>query len=65
MDAFRPAFFVNELIKKIIDYNDWTDTRNVPNEILNPRNTWSDKNAYDIKLKQLNEAFTENFKLYE
>jgi phosphoenolpyruvate carboxykinase (ATP) len=37
---------------------------NVPSEILNPRNTWSDKNAYDTKAKQLAAQFVKNFEKY-
>ncbi|MFH1004079.1 MAG: phosphoenolpyruvate carboxykinase (ATP) [Bacteroidota bacterium] len=37
---------------------------NVPTEILNPRNTWKDKNAYDIKANYLAEAFVKNFEQY-
>ncbi len=37
----------------------------VPAEILNPRNTWSDKEAYDQKANHLAELFVKNFKLYE
>ncbi len=36
----------------------------VPSEILNPRNTWSDKDAYDAKAKNLAEQFLKNFEKY-
>ncbi len=37
----------------------------VPSEILNPRNTWSDKNDYDVKAKELAKQFKKNFEKYE
>ncbi|HEU4714054.1 MAG TPA: phosphoenolpyruvate carboxykinase [Pyrinomonadaceae bacterium] len=37
----------------------------VPNEVLQPRNTWSDKDAYDRQAKDLARRFNENFKKYE
>jgi len=36
----------------------------VPVEILNPRNTWSNKEAYDAKAKHLAELFIKNFEQY-
>ncbi|MFQ5335976.1 MAG: phosphoenolpyruvate carboxykinase (ATP), partial [Flavobacteriales bacterium] len=36
----------------------------VPDEILSPRNTWDDKNAYDKKACQLAEEFVANFAKY-
>lgn len=37
---------------------------NVPSEILNPRNTWQDKDAFDAKAKNLAEQFLKNFEKY-
>jgi phosphoenolpyruvate carboxykinase (ATP) len=36
----------------------------VPSEILNPRNTWADKNAYDEKAQSLAASFVKNFAQY-
>jgi len=37
---------------------------NVPAGILNPRNTWDDKDRYDQKAKQLAAEFKTNFEKY-
>ena len=37
---------------------------NVPSEILVPRNTWADKEAYDKKANELAQLFVKNFAKY-
>jgi phosphoenolpyruvate carboxykinase (ATP) len=37
----------------------------VPVEILQPKNTWADKTAYDQKAKHLAQLFNDNFKQFE
>ncbi len=39
--------------------------KDVDSAILNPRNTWQDKNAYDEQLRHLAKLFIDNFKRYE
>ena len=34
---------------------------NVPSEIMNPRDTWEDKAAYDVSAKKLAKMFADNF----
>ena len=38
---------------------------NVPSEILNPRNTWEDKDLYDTKAVELAQKFKANFQKFE
>ena len=48
----------------IFDLSMPTSCPNVPSEILNPRETWSDKNAYDATAKSLAEKFVKNFEKF-
>ncbi|WP_312580189.1 phosphoenolpyruvate carboxykinase (ATP) [Clostridium sp.] len=38
---------------------------NVPGEILNPKNTWTNKEEYDIKAKELAKKFNDNFQKFK
>ena len=48
----------------VFNLNIPTTCSNVPTEILNPRNTWKDKNAYDSKANELAKSFIKNFEQY-
>ena len=41
-----------------------TSCPGVPSEILDPRNTWSDKNKYDLSANRLAELFVKNFQKF-
>ena len=38
---------------------------NVPSDILSPKNTWADKDAYDKAAKDLALRFQKNFEKYD
>lgn len=42
-----------------------TEVPNVPSSVLNPKDTWEDKEAYVAKAEQLIRSFQENFKKFE
>jgi phosphoenolpyruvate carboxykinase (ATP) len=42
-----------------------THCPDVPTEVLSPRDTWADKDAYDARARQLADMFVENFKQFE
>ena len=41
-----------------------TEVADVPSEVLNPRNTWSDKAAYDTQAHKLADMFRKNFEKF-
>jgi len=56
VETFEDQFFGLKIPKSVNE---------VPSEILNPRNTWNDKNKYDETAKKLVAMFHENFKNFE
>ena len=42
-----------------------TSCENVPSEVLNPRSTWKDKEAYDKKAQHLANSFHKNFETFK
>ena len=48
----------------IFNFSIPTSCEGVPAELLNPKNTWTGKAAYDSKARSLAEQFITNFKKY-
>jgi phosphoenolpyruvate carboxykinase (ATP) len=48
----------------IFEFKIPTTCENVPSELLNPRETWSDKAAYDETAQNLATQFVKNFEQY-
>lgn len=67
LDAIHQGAFQNiEMIKeKRFGLRIPRECPGVPDEVLFPRNTWADKDAYDHTLKKLVELFQGNFTQYE
>jgi phosphoenolpyruvate carboxykinase (ATP) len=42
-----------------------TEVKDVPTELLTPRNTWANPEAYDIQAQKLATMFRENFVKFE
>jgi phosphoenolpyruvate carboxykinase (ATP) len=42
-----------------------TEVPDIPSEILDPKNTWSDKDSYKLSAKKLAQMFVENFKKFQ
>ena len=42
-----------------------TECPSVPSEVLESRNTWVDKDSYDLSAKKLAQMFVDNFKKFE
>jgi len=56
VETFEDPFFGLNIPKEV---------NGVPSEVLNPRDTWEDKNKYDEMAKKLASMFRENFKEFE
>ena len=67
VDAIHSGTLVEQPTRKdpIFGFEVVTRCPNVPDEILIPRNTWSDKTAFDETAKKLATLFRDNFATYE
>jgi len=55
----------SKVIDPVFGFQTVTECPDVPGEILLPRNTWKDKDAYDATLAKLAGLFVENFREFE
>lgn len=67
IDAVHSGELTNAATEElpIFGFNVPTSCTGVPSEILSPRNTWADKDAYDAQLKKLAGMFKDSFAKYE
>ena len=56
VETFEDPFFGLNIPKEV---------KGIPSEVLNPKDTWEDKNKYDEMAKKLAEMFKSNFKEFE
>ncbi len=73
--AFTRRMLEAALNGELDDMPTWTDeifglnipqhVEGIPDEVLNPKSTWTDKDAYDTQAKKLASMFNENFKEFE
>ncbi|HIQ62013.1 MAG TPA: phosphoenolpyruvate carboxykinase (ATP), partial [Candidatus Avichristensenella intestinipullorum] len=60
-DLEKGSFHLDETFNLLVP----TSCPNVPDEVLVPRNTWADKEAYDKAAKDLAAMFVKNFAKYQ
>jgi phosphoenolpyruvate carboxykinase (ATP) len=67
LDAIHNGLLAKVTAKRdaVFGFDVPTECPGVPQNILEPRDTWADKTAYDAAAKKLGELFRENFKAYE
>jgi phosphoenolpyruvate carboxykinase (ATP) len=55
----------NYEVDEVFGLNMPKECPNVPDNLLNPKNTWADKDAFEKKANELAQSFVKNFKKYE
>jgi phosphoenolpyruvate carboxykinase (ATP) len=66
LDAVHTCALANPKLERdpIFGFDNVTEIPGVPSEILRPRESWSDKSAYDAAAKKLAGLFKKNFEAY-